>query len=477
MSYILQIMNKIPLRLIGQVVIGLFVMAGILFVSTSYNIYSNIAESQELWLAGKATSNTAIAQQLTDKLSSANFFAATMFWSAIFSMIVMIFSTYIVLFRIIILPINLITKALSKLASGKIDIEIPCTEYGSEFGEMAEAAKAFQNSSHERMRLEKEAASAEKERLQQDKENRALRDADEKEKRETEYEQLQKSKQHTENLELRISQFDQQIKLNMDKVDCAAGELATASETMTDTANNIEQQTSSAVDGASQTSTNMSEISTSTEDMAHSIADISKQMDESFHHTQSAIKKVDETATTVNSLSASSKSIGDVIGLIEDIANQTNLLALNATIEAARAGEAGKGFAVVASEVKTLAGQTSSATQDISEHINEIQEISEKIVADIEDIKAIVEKNSRIITTVNNAAESQSQTTQKISTNIQQAAVGTTDLSGEIGLVHDSVVTTITASRQIQDTSKKISLNGSELKGIIIGFLEDIRKI
>ncbi|MFZ8360693.1 methyl-accepting chemotaxis protein, partial [Staphylococcus aureus] len=75
----------------------------------------------------------------------------------------------------------------------------------------------------------------------------------------------------------------------------------------------------------------------------------------------------------VQGLASSAEKIGEVVGLINQIAGQTNLLALNATIEAARAGEAGKGFAVVASEVKNLATQTSKATDEIGQQIGSVQ--------------------------------------------------------------------------------------------------------
>ncbi len=106
--------------------------------------------------------------------------------------------------------------------------------------------------------------------------------------------------------------------------------------------------------------------------------------------TAEAVRSVRATDATVQELAASARRIGEVVRLISGIAGQTNLLALNATIEAARAGEAGRGFAVVASEVKTLAGQTGHATEEIVQQIAAIRARTEAAVSAIGGIGGVV---------------------------------------------------------------------------------------
>ncbi len=121
-----------------------------------------------------------------------------------------------------------------------------------------------------------------------------------------------------------------------------------------------------------------------------------KVSEEAMQNMEQIQKSVDETSERSQSLSESSKKIEAIIAKIQDIADQTNLLALNATIEAARAGDAGKGFAVVANEVKALSNETTSATQEISDIINEFISSIQGIVAATEDVGRAVETGQNI---------------------------------------------------------------------------------
>src|SRR5262249_41669892 len=138
-------------------------------------------------------------------------------------------------------------------------------------------------------------------------------------------------------------------------------------------------QASTAAEAASDSS-HIDMTAAATEELSAAIAESHGQATRSVAMAREAVSQADQTNSTMRSLRDAVDKIGSVVGLISDIAAQTNLLALNATIEAARAGEAGKGFAVVASEVKTLATQTSKATEEIGHQIAVIQDATRRSV-------------------------------------------------------------------------------------------------
>ena len=154
-------------------------------------------------------------------------------------------------------------------------------------------------------------------------------------------------------------------------------ETATAMEEMNATVLEVAKNAQQAADVSHQTREQAVEGSQILDDAVKGIESV---------HTQSIAIKED-----MDALGKQAESIGQIMGVIADIADQTNLLALNAAIEAARAGDAGRGFAVVADEVRKLAEKTMSATQEVGQAITGIQAGTRKNIQNVEQVAVTIE--------------------------------------------------------------------------------------
>ena len=197
-----------------------------------------------------------------------------------------------------------------------------------------------------------------------------------------------------------------------------------------------------------------------------SLNEISNNCGRSKNITYDAKTKAKDTNEIIEKLNVSSKQIGKIVNVINDIADQTNMLALNAAIEAAGAGEAGKGFAVVAGEVKELAKQTADATDEIGQQISSMQENMLNAVRAMETITQVIDEITGITNTIAASVSQQSAIAGDISNAVVTSAEKVrmiTDEMENIATKSENVVINISeASTGIKD----IASTASELSKI-----------
>jgi methyl-accepting chemotaxis protein len=242
-----------------------------------------------------------------------------------------------------------------------------------------------------------------------------------------------------------ISSSTEEMAAGAQEQSAQTGEVATAIEQMTKTIIETTRNASSAADHAK---------------AAGHIAGIGgKAVEDTVQGMQKIAEVVQSSAETVKKLGNSSDQIGEIVQVIDDIADQTNLLALNAAIEAARAGEQGRGFAVVADEVRKLAERTTKATKEIAVMIKQIQTDTAEAVVSMnkgtdevekgkelaykagESLKEIIEATIKVVDEINQvatASEEQSSTAEQISKSVESISNVTNETAAGIQQVAHS---------------------------------------
>jgi methyl-accepting chemotaxis protein len=271
-----------------------------------------------------------------------------------------------------------------------------------------------------------------------------------------------------------ITAFRPKIESLLTSVSDNAVSLAQTATSLFSASSQTTQRAESAAAAFHEASTNVETAAVAADELARSIAEISRQLSHATNIVDQAAGEARSTDEQITSLATGAQKIGDVIKLIRDIAEQTNLLALNATIEAARAGEAGKGFAVVASEVKSLAVQTAKATEDIASHIQGVQGSTSAAVDAIRQIAERMQEINQYTTAVASSVEEQNAATGEISHNVAGAAAGTNHVVTVLGEVSGAAADTRSSAEIVLGASKTVSSAVSDLRGEVEDFLKKV---
>lgn len=245
-----------------------------------------------------------------------------------------------------------------------------------------------------------------------------------------------------------------------------AQEIAGASAAINEMAVSIDQVSANAMESAS--------VAERSVDIAYNGADVVQRTIEGMDVIR---EQIQETSKRIKRLGESSQEIGDIVSLINDIADQTNILALNAAIQASMAGEAGRGFAVVADEVQRLAERSAAATKQIEGLVKTIQSDTNEAVISMEQTTSEVVRGAHLakdagvaLDEVQSVSRSLADLIQNISDAARQQAASAGHISNTMNIIQDITTQTTTGTINTAKSVGDLANMAVELRASVAGF-------
>ncbi len=375
-----------------------------------------------------------------------------------------------------IAPLRKLTDSIQRLADGDLNVNIPKATTKDEVGLINKAVQVFRDNAHEIQELQKQAQeqAAREKREEEERQKAQATQEEEQRKRDRDIEERAQAERHKAMLSL-ADNFEASVRAVAEAVSTSASEMEVAAQEMTKTADETTNNSQIVAEAATSANSNAEAVANAADELSGSVRDIATQTGQSSAAAKNAVAQTEHAGRDISELKVAAQEIGDVVKLISDIAEQTNLLALNATIEAARAGEAGKGFAVVASEVKSLANQTASATQQISDQVAGMQQATNTAVDAIGEVERIIRDIDNTAVSIAAAVEQQDASTQEIARNVAEVSSGTREVTGSIGQVNDGATLTGRTANEVLTAAQQLSRQSEDLKSEVEGFITKIR--
>ncbi|MDC8754432.1 methyl-accepting chemotaxis protein [Erythrobacter sp. sf7] len=354
-----------------------------------------------------------------------------------------------------------ITAGMNQLATGDRHFTIAGAERKDEVGQMVRALDLFKRANkwmedRARERSEK----AEQELLMQQERERERQEAE---------------ARKAAMLEDVARQFERTVGDVVNGVAAASSQLHTTATRMASSAEEASRRTGEVASSMEEANAGATAAAAASDEFALSISEISRQAASSSELARLAADATGEADETISALAASAEEVGQIVELIQTIAQRTNLLALNASIEAARGGEAGRGFAVVASEVKELAMQTSRATEKVADQIRAMQSTTGSSVKALRSIAGQVKELESTAVSIATAVDQQSVAGRDLAQSIDLAARGTEKVASHIEDVRQLSLHTGAAASQVLSSANELEAQAAHLNDQVRGFLSRVR--